>query len=68
LHPYQVTNYACCNEKLNFTRLSHFHPVFASRALQYVDDLGELSGAPGEAAELAQDLLGLELGVRALAG
>jgi putative transposase len=36
--------------------------------LQYVDGLGELSGAPGAAAELAEDPPGLELGVRALAG
>jgi hypothetical protein len=33
-----------------------------------VDGLGELSGAPGAAAELGQDFPGLELGVRALAG
>jgi hypothetical protein len=33
-----------------------------------VDGLGELAGAPGAAAELAQDAPGLELGVRALAG
>jgi len=33
-----------------------------------VDGLGELPGAPGAAAELAEDLPGLELGVRALAG
>ena len=36
--------------------------------LQYVDGLGELSGAPGAAAELAEDPPGLELGVRPLAG
>jgi hypothetical protein len=36
--------------------------------LQYVDGLGELAGAPGAAAELMQDVPGLELGVRALAG
>jgi hypothetical protein len=36
--------------------------------LQGVDGLGELSGAPGAAAELTQDSPGLELGVRALAG
>ena len=36
--------------------------------LQYVDGLGELAGAPGAAAELAEDAPGLELGVRALAG
>jgi WD40 repeat protein len=36
--------------------------------LQYVDGLGELAGAPGAAAELAEDVPGLELGVRALAG
>jgi len=35
--------------------------------LQYVDGLGELSGAPGAAAELPEDPPGLELGVRALA-
>ena len=32
--------------------------------LQYVDGLGELAGAPGTAAELAEDAPGLELGVR----
>jgi hypothetical protein len=36
--------------------------------LQCVDGLGELAGAPGAAAEFAQDAPGLELGVRALAG
>ena len=36
--------------------------------LQYVDGLGELSGAPRAAAELAEDSSRLELGVRALAG
>jgi hypothetical protein len=36
--------------------------------LQYVDGFGELSGAPGAAAEFAQDFPGLELGIRALAG
>ena len=36
--------------------------------LQYVDGLGELAGAPGAAAELAEDVPVLELGVRALAG
>jgi hypothetical protein len=36
--------------------------------LQYVDGLGELAGAPGAAAELAEDVPGFELGVRALAG
>jgi Domain of unknown function (DUF151) len=36
--------------------------------LQGVDGLGELSGAPGAAAELTQDSPGLELGVRALTG
>ncbi len=36
--------------------------------LQYVDGLGELSGAPGAAAELAEDVPGLELGVGAFAG
>jgi hypothetical protein len=36
--------------------------------LQGVDGLGELSGAPGAAAELTQDSPGLELGVRVLAG
>ena len=35
--------------------------------LQYVDGLGELAGAPGAAAELAENSPGLELGVRALA-
>jgi Transposase DDE domain len=36
--------------------------------LQYVDGFGELPGAPGAAAELAEDAPGLELGVRTLAG
>ena len=36
--------------------------------LQYVDGLCELAGAPGAAAQLTQDVPGLELGVRALAG
>jgi hypothetical protein len=36
--------------------------------LKDVDGLGELPGAPGAAAELAEDSPGLELGVRALAG
>jgi hypothetical protein len=36
--------------------------------LQGVDGLGELPGAPGTAAELAEDPPVLELGVRALAG
>src|SRR6266567_3964517 len=36
--------------------------------LQYVDGLGELAGAPGAAAELAENAPGLELGVRTLAG
>jgi hypothetical protein len=36
--------------------------------LKDVDGLGELSGFPGAAAELAQDVPGLELGIGALAG
>jgi hypothetical protein len=36
--------------------------------LQCADGLGELVGAPGAAAKLAEDAPGLELGVRALAG
>ena len=36
--------------------------------LQYVDGLGEPPGFPGAAAELAEDLPGLELGVRSFAG
>jgi len=36
--------------------------------LKDVDGLGELPGAPGAAAELAQDVPGLELGIGALAG
>jgi hypothetical protein len=36
--------------------------------LQYVNGLGEFPGAPGAAAELAEDLPGLELGVCPLAG
>jgi hypothetical protein len=33
-----------------------------------VDGFGELAGAPGAAAELAEDPPGLELGVRSFAG
>ena len=36
--------------------------------LQNVDGLGELAGAPGAAAQLAEDAPCLELGVRAPAG
>ena len=36
--------------------------------LQYMDGLGELTGAPGAAAELTKNPPALELGVRALAG
>ena len=36
--------------------------------LKDVDGLGELPGAPGTAAELAQDAPGFELGVGTLAG
>ena len=36
--------------------------------LQYVDSLGEFSGAPGAAAQLAEDVPALELGVCPLAG
>src|SRR5579862_7956964 len=36
--------------------------------LQYVDCLGKLAGAPGAAAELAEDPPCLQLSVRALAG
>ena len=36
--------------------------------LKDVDGLGKLAGAPGAAAEFAQDVPGLELGVGALAG
>src|SRR6266568_150157 len=36
--------------------------------LQYVDGLGEPPGFPGAAVEFPEDLPGLELGVRALAG
>src|SRR5580693_7826161 len=45
-----------------------FSSCFGLADLQYVDGLGELAGAPGAAAELAQDAPGLELGVRAFAG
>src|ERR1700756_1315159 len=37
-------------------------------SLKNVDGFGQLPGAPGAAAELAQDVPGLELGVGALAG
>ena len=36
--------------------------------LQDVDGPGQLTGAPGAAAELAQDAPGFELGIGALAG
>jgi hypothetical protein len=38
-----------------YTRNS-FYPAYASRALQYVDCLGELPSAPGAVAEFAEDL------------
>ena len=44
-----------------------FHPAI-SRARENVDRLGQLPGAPGAAAELAQDAPGLELGAGAFAG
>jgi hypothetical protein len=45
-----------------------FSSCFCFADLQNVDGLGELTGAPGAAAELAEDVPRLELGVRALAG
>ena len=50
------------------TPIEPFSSCVCLADLQYVDGLGELSGAPGAAAELAEDVPGLELGVRALAG
>jgi hypothetical protein len=47
--------------------LNHFHLGFGFVNLQDVDGFGELAGGPGEAAEFAQDALGLELGVSAFA-
>jgi hypothetical protein len=45
-----------------------FYPGLCLADLQNVDGLGELAGAPGTAAELAESPPGLELRVRALAG
>ena len=45
-----------------------FSSCFGFADLQNVDCLGELTGAPGAAAELIEDLLGLELGVRPFPG
>jgi hypothetical protein len=45
-----------------------FHPAFASWMIRAWMAFGELAGAPGAAAELAEDAPGLELGVGALAG
>jgi hypothetical protein len=42
-------------------------PSFDLAGLKDVDGFGELPGAPGTAAELAQDVPGLELGIGALA-
>jgi hypothetical protein len=42
--------------------------IFRFRGLQDVDGFDELPGAPGAAAELAQDVPGLELAAGALAG
>jgi hypothetical protein len=47
--------------------LNLFHPGFGSVNLQDVDGFGEPAGAPGAAAEFAQDAPGLELGVGAFA-
>jgi hypothetical protein len=46
--------------------LNLFHPPI-SEGLKDVDGFGELPGAPGAAAEFAQDVPGLELGAGALA-
>src|SRR6185437_1946623 len=57
------------DEDVQFVCVSEpFPPWLCVADLQYVDGLGELSGAPGAAAEFAKDSPGLELGVRALAG
>ena len=45
-----------------------FSSCLCLAGLQYVDGPGELSGAPGAAAELAEDAPVLELSVRTLAG
>src|SRR6516164_10632194 len=50
-------------------RISEPFPSWLCLAdLQYVNGLGELASTPGAAAKLTEDLPGLELGVRALAG
>src|SRR5580693_10321336 len=50
-------------------RISEPFPSWLCLAdLQYVDGLGKLPRFPGAAAEFPEDLPGLELGVRALAG
>jgi hypothetical protein len=45
-----------------------FSSCFGFADLQNVDCLGELTGAPGAAAELTEDLPGLELGIRPFPG
>jgi hypothetical protein len=45
-----------------------FSSCFSFADLQNVDGFGELSGAPGAAADLAEDVPALELGVGAFAG
>jgi hypothetical protein len=45
-----------------------FPPWLCFAELQYVDGLGELTGAPGAAAEFGEDLPGLELTVRPFTG
>jgi hypothetical protein len=55
-------------EPQTFSYIEPFSSCVCLADLQCVDGLGELAGAPGAAAELAQDAPGLELGVRALAG
>jgi len=63
--------FGCCAGGRSIVRFDSTEPFPSSLCgvnLQGVDGLGELSGAPGAAAELTQDSPGLELGVRALTG
>ena len=59
---------APCRELILLHDIESFPSCLCLAGLRYVDGLGELSGTPGAAAELAQDAPGLELGVGALAG
>ena len=53
---------------ISYLSIERFPSSLRRVNLQSVDGLGELSGAPGAAAELAENAPGLQLGVRALGG